>query len=87
MITQADIEGLSREEKLRTMEALWQEILKEQPAPESPAWHGEALEQTRSRVSAGTEQTLDWEDAERTLRQNPASIGDRLTDDEQPAEE
>ena len=87
MITQADIAGMSREEKLRNMETLWQEILKEQPAPDSPAWHAEALEQTRSRVSAGTEQTLDWEDAERTLRQNPASIGDRLTDDEQPAEE
>lgn len=68
MITQADIENMSREEKLRAMEALWQEISKEDPAPESPAWHGEVLEQTRSRVSTGTEQAVDWEEAKRRLR-------------------
>ncbi len=70
MITHADIENMSREEKLRAMEALWQEILKEDPVPESPAWHGEVLEQTRSRVSTGTEQVMDWEEAKRRLR-NP----------------
>ncbi|MFP4484610.1 MAG: addiction module protein [Spirochaetaceae bacterium] len=64
-----DMERMSREEKLRAMEALWQEISHEEPAPESPAWHEEALEQTRSRVAAGTEQTLDWGDAKRRLRQ------------------
>lgn len=68
MITHADIESMSREEKLRVMETLWQEISKEEPAPESPAWHEEALEQTRSRVSAGTERAVDWEDAKRRLR-------------------
>jgi hypothetical protein len=68
MITHADIENMSREEKLRAMEALWHEISKEEPAPESPAWHGEALEQTRSRVAAGAEQVMDWEEAKRRLR-------------------
>ena len=68
MITHADIENMSREEKLRAMEALWQEIAKEEPAPESPAWHGEVLEQTRSRVAAGTEQVMDWKEAKRRLR-------------------
>ena len=63
MITQADIQKMSREEKLRAMEALWQEISNEVPAPESPAWHGEVLEQTQARVTAGTEKTLSWEEA------------------------
>lgn len=67
MITQVDIESMSREEKLRTMEALWQEISKEDPGLESPAWHGEILEQTRSRVSEGSERTMDWEEAKRRL--------------------
>ncbi len=49
----ADIKNMSREEKLRAMEALRQEISKEDPAPESPDWHAEVLEQTRSRVTAG----------------------------------
>ena len=68
MITHADIENMSREEKLRTMEALWQEISKEDPSLESAAWHREVLEQTRSRVAAGTEQVVDWEEAKRRLR-------------------
>ncbi len=68
MITQADIENMSREEKLRAMEVLWQEISKEEPAPESPDWHAELLEETQSRVAAGTEGRVDWEDAKRRLR-------------------
>ena len=68
MITDAEIENMSREEKLRAMEALWQEISKEDPAPESPAWHAEVLKQTGSRVAAGTEQVVDREEAKRRLR-------------------
>ena len=68
MITHADIENMSREEKLRTIEALWQEISKEDPAPESAAWHAEVLEKTRSRVAAGTEPVVHWEEAKRRLR-------------------
>ena len=52
----------------RAKEALWQEISKEDPALESPAWHGEVLEQTRSRVAAGTAQIVDWDEAKRRLR-------------------
>ncbi len=68
MITQADIENMSREEKLRAMEALWEEISKEEPAVQSPDWHADLLEETQSRVSAGTEGRVDWEEAKRRLR-------------------
>lgn len=68
MITHTDIENMSREEKLRAMEALWQEISKEEPLPESPAWHGVVLKHTQSQVSAGAEQAMDWEEAKRRLR-------------------
>ena len=68
MITHDDIQRMSREEKLRAMEALWREISNEEPVPESPAWHGEALEQTQARLAARTERTLDWGDAKRRLR-------------------
>jgi hypothetical protein len=68
MITQADIQNMSREEKLRVMEALWEAISKEEPAPESPDWHAELLKETQSRVSAGTEKLVDWDEAKRRLR-------------------
>ncbi len=68
MITAADIKNMSREEKLRTMEALWEAIAEEDAGLPSPAWHGEVLEQTVARVSAGTEAQVDWEEAKRRLR-------------------
>ena len=68
MITQADIDNMSREEKLRVMETLWREISKEEPGPESPDWHADVLEKTRARVSAGNEGNVDWEEAKRRLR-------------------
>lgn len=68
MITRSDIEDMSPEEKLRTMELLWQEISREESAVESPRWHSELLEQTRSDLSAGTEHSVDWEQAKRRLR-------------------
>lgn len=68
MITRADIESMSREEKLRAMEALWHEISSEEPAPDSPGWHQEALELTRARFSDGAEQAHDWDEAKHRLR-------------------
>jgi hypothetical protein len=68
MLTHAQIEKMSREEKLRTMETLWEVISKEEPGPESPEWHGEVLVETRSRLSAGAEKGLEWEEAKRRLR-------------------
>jgi hypothetical protein len=50
MFTHADIKDISRDQKLRVMEAAWEEILKEERAPESPDWHARLLEETQSRV-------------------------------------
>jgi hypothetical protein len=47
------------------MEALWVEISREKPAPKYPDWHAEILEENQSRVSAGTENLMDWEEAKR----------------------
>ena len=70
MMNPADIENMTTEQKLEAMEALWEEISKEQPAPDSPAWHESALEETRSRFVAGSEDSVDWEEAKRRLRRH-----------------
>lgn len=63
-----DIGHLSREEKLRIMEAIWEDLSKDQEQVESPEWHREALEETDRRRQAGREGLVDWQEAKKELR-------------------
>lgn len=67
-MTTPAIERMSWDEKLRTMEALWASLSREETRLQSPAWHGEALAHTSARVETGHEQPIDWADAKRELR-------------------
>ncbi len=60
---------MSRSEKLQMMEALWEDLSRDESTFESPAWHGEALRETEQRMAAGLEQTMDWDKAKELLRQ------------------
>jgi hypothetical protein len=59
---------MSREEKLRAMHALWEDLAQEDEAVESPAWHGESLKETEERMQSGVERIRDWEEAKEELR-------------------
>ena len=63
-----EIGGLSREEKLRVMEAIWEDLSREAEQIESPQWHCEALEETDRRRQAGQESVVDWQEAKKELR-------------------
>ncbi len=45
-----DISQLSREEKLRVMEDIWEDLSKKEIEFESPTWHQDALERTKFQV-------------------------------------
>jgi hypothetical protein len=60
---------LPRSEKLKLMEALWEELSRPDDKFESPAWHATVLRETEERVREGKEQVLDWETAKKTLRE------------------
>ena len=47
------IKEMSHEEKLRTMEELWDELCRAPEGVPSPAWHEEVLEARRQRVARG----------------------------------
>jgi hypothetical protein len=68
MIDTSEIEKMSREEKIQTMEAIWADLSKADTEVESPDWHGTALEETEARIDAGEEKITDWESAKRELR-------------------
>ena len=68
MQTTIDIKSLSRAEKLRIMEALWEDLSQDEARIESPDWHEEALLETDHRLSSGQEKTVDWAEAQKELR-------------------
>jgi hypothetical protein len=62
------VRKLPREEKLRLMETLWEELSRSDSEFESPAWHAKELAETERRLAEGNEQILDWEGAKKKLR-------------------
>jgi hypothetical protein len=67
-MTTIDMQRMSREEKLKVMHALWEDLARDEDAVESPAWHGDVLRETEERVRSGSEQVLDWDEAKAELR-------------------
>ena len=62
------VRKLPRDEQLRLMEALWEELSRVDDKFESPAWHAKELAETGQRLAEGKEQMLDWETAKKKLR-------------------
>ena len=63
-----EITHLSKEEKLRLMEAIWEDLTKEVDFIESSEWHRQKLEETSRRLEADQELIKDWQDAKTELR-------------------
>jgi hypothetical protein len=59
---------MSRDEKLRVMEELWESLCRQEAQFESPPWHEEALRETATRHGAGDEPAMDWDAAKREPR-------------------
>jgi hypothetical protein len=62
------LKQMSREEKLMALEALWEDLSRNEKEFESPDWHKEELSATEERVKSGEEKFLDWESAMKKLR-------------------
>ncbi|MCX6893202.1 MAG: addiction module protein [Verrucomicrobia bacterium] len=62
------LDQMTSEEKLRTMEALWADLSRNEEDIHSPAWHGQVLEDRDARVQSGQEKFMDWETAKQELR-------------------
>ena len=59
---------LSRAEKLRMMDALWDDLTHDVEPFQSPAWHEDVLKETQQRVANDEVEVLDWEKAKELLR-------------------
>jgi hypothetical protein len=67
-MTTIDLKQMSREEKLKVMHALWEDLARDEDAVDSPEWHGQALRETEERVRSGVERVHDWKEAKAELR-------------------
>lgn len=63
-----EIKHLSREDKLRVMETIWEDLSNEEELVESPDWHKKVLQETERRFKSGHEKSVDWQDAKKELR-------------------
>lgn len=68
MTATIQISRMSRKDKLRTMEALWADLSKEDVDIISPSWHEKALKNTSARIASGQEKIVDWAIAKHELR-------------------
>jgi putative addiction module component (TIGR02574 family) len=66
------IENLTRSEKLRMMEALWDDLAHDAIELASPEWHADALSDAAKAVSEGQASFIDWEKAKQSLLNNKA---------------
>ena len=68
------LKKMSRDEKLRVMEALWADLSKDDDRFESPAWHAQALRESARAVRNGKAKFSDWEIAKKRIRRKAAKL-------------
>jgi Putative addiction module component len=71
MAVNLPLEEMSVADKLQLLEAIWADLSRVPDHVESPAWHTEALEETKKRIQSEEATFSDWQKAK-------ASIRDRL---------
>jgi putative addiction module component (TIGR02574 family) len=59
---------MTAEEKLQTIEALWQSLSGTPELIESPAWHEEELRVREAQIASGEAKFVDWEKAKSEIR-------------------
>ncbi len=63
-----DLLQMSRDEKLRTMHELWEDLVRDDQELQSPGWHEGALRDTADRLRDGKEGVREWSEAKQELR-------------------
>jgi len=85
MATELQLDQMTIEEKLRAMEALWDDLCR-RDAVQVPQWHKDILDERQRLIDEGKAEFIDWETAKKQIyihavidcRRNPAWIRQRL---------
>ncbi len=63
-----NIENLTRTEKLRMMEAIWDDLARDSVPLSSPEWHTQALNEVERTHAENQSNFVSWDVAKKTLR-------------------
>jgi hypothetical protein len=61
------IDRMTLEEKLRAMEALWDNLCRREEAVPVPQWHKDLLDERERLVEQGKARFIDWEAAKKRI--------------------
>ena len=68
MKTVLQLDKLTRTEKLRAMEELWEDLSKPEESFASPDWHGDVLRERDQALKEGRDEFIPWDQAKREIR-------------------
>jgi hypothetical protein len=72
MPTTLPIAQMTREEKLRALEALWEDLSRDCEQLPVPQWHKDVLAERERLVAQGKARFIDWETAKRRIARRVA---------------
>ncbi len=67
MATMLQIDQMTLEEKIQTMEALWDDLCRREEDVPVPQWHKDILDERRRLIERGQAQFIDWETAKKQI--------------------
>jgi len=62
------IKEMSFEEKMQTMETIWDDLCHSKNSIEPPSWHKDILIDRERGLKEGTEELVDWDAAKRLIK-------------------
>lgn len=64
------LDEMSIEEKLNTMETIWNDLVKNAGDVASPDWHREVLSERKRGLEDGSESVVDWDVAKEQIKKD-----------------
>ena len=69
MVALDQIYQMPLHEKLLVMEALWDDICRDEEKLDPPQWHKEILDERERLIAEGKAQFIDWEEAKKQIKE------------------
>jgi len=68
MAINVPLEEMSIEEKIQTMETIWESLCAKADSMVSPPWHEKVLNEREERLRQGDDEFIDWDSAKKDIR-------------------
>ncbi len=62
------LEKMTAEDKIKTMEAIWDDLCKRADSISSPSWHERVLHEREDGIKNGNNEFVDWDRAKKNIQ-------------------